>query len=274
MKSVYLLLILCLCFVINSSKAQETTPTTTQKKMHGTYYITWGYHRDAYTDSDIRFHDNSNPPAGNYDFTITDMKANDQPDFSDLFTRPISVPQYVFNIGYFFNNKSDLGVEFSWDHLKYVMVNTQTAYIKGIYDRKTVDGMVKITPNFLRFEHTNGNNYGMINLVKRFKLFDKERKYHKVSLITKIGTGLLIPKTDSYILGQHQDGPFRISGFCLGTSTGIRYDFFKYLFIELAAKGVFVNYTDIKLYGDGRAEQTFWSSQLIWSAGINIPLSK
>jgi hypothetical protein len=35
--------------------------------MHGTYYITWGYHRDAYTDSDIRFHDNSNPlPLSKY----------------------------------------------------------------------------------------------------------------------------------------------------------------------------------------------------------------
>ena len=269
MKSILLSLLLITQVVL--AIAQETSEAP-KKKMHGTFYFTWGYHRDNYSNSDIHFHDHSNPPAGNYDFTIDNMKASDQPDFIGLLTRPISVPQYVFNVGYFFNNKKDLGVELSWDHLKYVMDRNQVANINGYYDGQQVHGPVKITPNFLRFEHTNGHNYLMVNLVKRIKLFDKDRKYHKISLLTKAGTGLLIPKTDSYILGQHQDGPFRISGICFGASVGLRYDFFKYFFIEFAAKGAFADYTNIKLYGAGRAEQTFWSSQLIWSAGLNFPL--
>ena len=256
--------------------AQETANTEDKpkRKLHGTFYVTWGYHRNNYSNSDTHFKDNSNPPAGNYDFTVYDMVANDQPDFEDLFDRPISVPQYVFNIGYFFNNKRDLGIELSWDHLKYVMDRNQFAHVKGTLDGKYVDEVMKLSPDWIRFEHTNGNNYLMLNGVKRFKLFDKERKYHKISLITKAGAGLLIPKSDTYILGQRQDGPFRISGFVIGASAGLRYDFFKYFFFDFAAKGCFVNYTDIKLYGNGVATQTFWSSQLIWSAGLNLPLSK
>ena len=265
-------LLLQLTYTVSAQDAVNET-STPQRKMHGTFYVTWGYHRNAYSKSDIRFHDNSNPPAGNYDFTIYDMKANDQPDFKDLLSRPISVPQYIFNIGYFFNDKRDLGIEVCWDHLKYVMVRNQVAHVKGTFDGKYVDGMMQIAPDFLKYEHTNGNNYLMVNAVKRFKLFHKERKYHKISFITKLGAGLLVPKTDSYLLGQHQDGPFRISGNVYGASVGLRYDFFKYFFIDFAAKGCFVNYNDVKLYGNGVAEQTFWSSQLIWSGGLNLPLS-
>lgn len=270
-----LLLISLFTQILGVSLAQENKIEETPKcKMKGTFYVTWGYQRNSYSNSTIHFHDNSNPPAGNYDFTVHDMVANDQPDFDHITDRPISVPQYVFNIGYLFNDKRDLGVEVCWDHLKYVMDPNQTANVTGLLDGKNVNGPLVLSPNWIRFEHTNGNNYLMGSLVKRFKLFDKERKYHKVSFITKLGVGALVPKTDSYILGQHNDGPFQVSGFVIGSSVGLRYDFFKYFFIDVAAKGCFVDYTNIKLYGEGRAEQTFWSSQLIWSAGLNLPLSK
>ena len=269
-----ILSIIFLSQILVEVQAQDSTKVEKKRKMHGTFYVTWGYQRNAYSNSDTRFYDNSNPPAGNYDFTVHDMQAKDQPDLDDILHRPISVPQYVFNIGYFFNDKRDLGVEICWDHLKYVMVRNQYAHVTGTLDGKTVDETMQLSPNWLKFEHTNGNNYLMLNLVKRFKLFHKERKYHKVSLITKFGAGGLVPKTDSYVLGQHNDGPFRLSGYVVGASAGLRYDFFRYFFIDVAAKGCFVDYTNIKLYGEGRAEQTFWSSQLIWSAGLNLPLSK
>src|SRR6478609_11492944 len=126
-----------------------TTTTVKQKGMHGMFYITWGYNRDAYTKSTINFKDMT---TDDYDFTLHKAYAHDQPDFHDLLHSPISVPQYQLNVGYMFNNKRDLGVEFAWNHLKYVVQDNQmmhlTGYIRGTYyDQDTL-----VTPGFVHFE--------------------------------------------------------------------------------------------------------------------------
>jgi hypothetical protein len=44
-----------------------------QTNKKGSYYITWGYNRSTYADSDIRF------VGPGYDFTLLDAKALDAP---------------------------------------------------------------------------------------------------------------------------------------------------------------------------------------------------
>jgi hypothetical protein len=259
-------------FTLSSSAfAQDSTSITKKKKLHGSFYFTWGYNRDAYTKSTIRFVDHT---TDDYDFKLIKAKAHDQPDFEDLFNRPISVPQYQWNIGYMFNNKSDLGIELSWDHLKYVMNDYQTVHVIGDIRGQHIDQDSLITPDFVKFEHTNGNNYLMGSLLKRFKLFSTTKKMHQLSLFTKAGAGLLIPKTDSYIMGKHNDGPFRVSGYVVGVAANIRYDFLRFLFIETGLKGCFAHYTNAKVYEAGRARHHFFSVQYLLSFGINIPLTK
>lgn len=251
--------------------AQDTTAMAKKKKLHGCFYFTWGYNRDAYTRSTIRFVDHT---TDDYDFKLINAKAHDKPDFDDLFNRPISVPQYQWNIGYMFNNKSDLGIEISWDHLKYVMDDYQTVHVKGNIRGQQIDQDSLITPAFVKFEHTNGNNYLMGSLVKRFKIYTSPKLMHRFSLMTKGGAGLLIPKTDSYIMGKHNDGPFRVSGYVVGVSANLRYDFFRYLFIETGSKFCFAHYTNAKVFEEGRARHHFFSIQYLLSFGINVPLTK
>ena len=237
----------------------------------GDFYITWGYHSDHYTRSNLHFKDNQ---TDDYNFTLERAKAKDKPDMHDFFNTPLTVPQYSFNFGYFFAKKSDWGIEVSWDHLKYVVIDNQTMHLKGDIRGKHYDLDTLVTPGFVHFEHTNGNNYGMISGVKRFPLMGgKHNRVYRLSLLTKVGIGGLVPKTDSYIFGQHNDGPFRLSGYVIGVSGCLRYDFYRFFYLEGSMKGAFANYTDAKLYEQGRAKHTFFSLQYIWSAGINIPLS-
>lgn len=234
----------------------------------GSLYFTWGYHRDQYSRSTIHFRDET---TDDYAFTFYHAKAHDRADMDHLLQSPPTVPQYVFNAGYFFNNKRDLGIEVSWDHLKYIVADNQMMHMKGSIRGKTYDLDTLVTPDFVHLEHTNGNNYLMISLVKRHTLTNPQAP-RKLSLLFKAGGGALIPKTDSNIMGGNNDGPFRFSGYMVGVSTNLRYDLFKYFFIEGGVKGAFVHYTAIKLVNDGRAKQTFFSVQYIWAAGINIPL--
>lgn len=246
--------------------AQTDIDVTKQK---GTIYLTWGYHRDSYSRSTIHFKDNT---TDDYNFTLHQAKAKDKVDTNDFFHTPLTVPQYVFNIGFLFNDKHNLGIEFSWDHLKYVMIDNQVMRLTGNIRGQSFDRDTLVTPDFVKFEHTNGNNYAMISIVKRMDVVSGNRN-HALHALFKGGIGGLVPKTDSYIMGGHNDGPFRLSGFVVGVSANMRYTIFRYLFLEAGIKGAFADYTNAKLVNDGRVKHHFFSVQYIGAAGINIPLS-
>jgi hypothetical protein len=263
-----------LVFLVSAGVATFAQDVNTEvkktKKLKGAFYLTWGYHRDAYSRSTIHFKDLT---TDNYDFTFTKAKAKDKADTENFFHTPLTVPQYVLNVGYFFNDKHDLGIEVSWDHLKYVVIDNQVMHVKGNLRGQYVDQDMVVTPDFVHFEHTNGNNYAMVSLVKRMNLMHGNR-YHSLNVLFKAGLGGLVPRTDSYVMGSHNDGPFRLSGFVIGASTNIRYNILQYFYLEAGVKGAFADYTDVKLLNEGRASHHFFSIQYIGAAGINVPLTK
>jgi len=238
----------------------------------GNFYMTWGYHTDRYTKSTIHMKGDVPTAPYTYDFELVKAKAHDRQDMHDLFQTAISIPQYVLNVGYFFPNKPKWGIEVSWDHLKYIVTDGQTFHLKGDIGGKYYDTDTTFSPSSIHFEHTNGNNYLMASAVRKFQFFENTKFGTHLSLLVKAGAGGLIPKTDSKIFGYHNDGPFRLSGFVIGASTAVRYSLFKYLFVEGSIKGAFADYTGAKIYEKGRAKQTFFSVQYIYSAGINIPI--
>ncbi|MGN6645329.1 MAG: hypothetical protein ACTHJT_02265 [Cytophaga sp.] len=259
------------CLNIQSAFAQDSTAAVKKKKMHGTFYVTWGYQKDYYTRSDVHF---KNDRDDNYDFTLHNVKAHDQRDMNDFFSQPLTVPQYVFYGGYFFNNKGDWGIEAGWDHLKYIVTEGQTAHMTGQIHGVQYDQDTIVNYNFWHYEHTNGNNYLTASLLKRFTFFKSEKSHHKLSLIAKAGGGFLIPKTQSVIMGNERDGPFRLAGYVFTLGGAVRYDIYRYFFLEASMKGAYAHYTHDKIYGEGIANQHFFSQQFILSAGFNIPLSK
>jgi hypothetical protein len=262
---------LVLCMNVCAQDVSEPVKVK-QKKVHGTFYMTWGYHRDNYSNSTIHFKDKSE----DYDFKIYHAKSCDRLDIHDNFIdgEPITVPQYVLYGGYFFGNKGDWGIEVGWDHLKYIVNDNQVLHLKGNIHGQYYDLDTLISPSFLHYEHTNGNNYLMASLLKRYKIYRSPKANHKLSAIVKLGGGALVPKTYSNMFGKVNDGPFRPSGIVVGTSLAARYDIFKYFFIENSVKGCFADYTGAKLYGEGRATHHFFSLQYIFSFGFNIPMTK
>lgn len=234
-----------------------------------TMYLTWGYHRDAYTRSDIRFKDSQ---TDNYDFKFYHARAKDQVDTRNFLHTPLTVPQYVLNVGIIFKDRNGWGLEFSWDHLKYVVRDNQLMHVKGMIREEYIDRDSVVTPAFVHFEHTNGNNYAMISVVKQETLVSSRDGNHVLSVLVKTGAGGLVPKTDSTIMGNHNDGPFQLSGFVIGSSVNLRYNIYKYFYLETTIKGAFADYTHAKLYEKGYAQHTFFSVQGIGSAGISIPL--
>ncbi|MEI9918738.1 MAG: hypothetical protein WDO14_08035 [Bacteroidota bacterium] len=245
--------------------AQELSSTSTR----GTLYFTWGYHRDTYTKSNIHFKDSQ---TDDYDFKFYNAKAHDRADMHSLFSTPLTIPQYVINVGYIFKDRKGWGFEFSWDHLKYIVNDNQMMHMTGMIHENLYNKDTLVTPGFVHFEHTNGNNYMMASAVRQLTLIKSVNGNHQLNTLFKAGGGILYPKTDSYIMGKHNDGPFQFSGYVIGVSANLRYVIYKYFYLEGSLKGSFADYTHAKLYEKGYAQQTFFSLQAIGSAGISIPL--
>lgn len=263
------LFIATVAFALNLSAQTESI-----YKSQGMFYISWGYNRESYSNSDIHF---KNTQTANYDFVLENAGAHDKPGFTsglqDFLSKDLTIPQYNLHVGYMFNNKRDLGIEVSWDHLKYVVNDNATMHIKGQINGNTIDKDTFVTPNFIHLQHTNGNNYLMVNLVKRRTLY--KHKYVSVDLLGKIGVGPLVSYSISTIMGDNNLGRFRIHGYVVGANACVRLNVLKYLFIQPSFQYAFADYMSTELGADavGRATHQFSSYTLMLEGGFNLPIN-
>jgi hypothetical protein len=253
------------------AQAQSPSSSEKSKKTAGSLYFTWNYNRDAYTKSDIHFVSKTD----NYDFTFYNAKAHDKPDMDRWWKiNRLTIPQYDMHLGYMFNGKHDLGIEIGWDHLKYVVTDNQVMHMKGQIHGETFDKDTLVTPDFIHLQHTNGNNYALVNLVKRQHLWSS--RHIDVSAFGKVGLGPLMSVTISKTFGESYRTGFKYQGWVFPVSGGLRITFYDYFFINGDVQGAYVDYihSHIGATGQGIASQHFYSLQWLFGGGFNLPLGK
>ena len=256
--------------------SQESKPISEKYTAHnkGKVYIYWGGNRDSYTNSDIHFKGN------NYDFTLYDVAAVDKPKGWHIdYINPsrMTIPQTNFRLGYFINDHYNISI--GLDHMKYVMVQNQSARITGNYDLSynlTVinNGVVNLSDeSFLTFEHTDGLNYinseisRVDDISKIFKIRDTDK--FQISLTEGAGGGILYPKTNVMLMGQPRHDDFNVAGYGVSAKAGLNLTFFKYFFIQAELKGGYINMPNIKTTFDNSdsASQHFMFFQRVIAFG-------
>jgi len=218
--------------------------TEPQKK--GNFFFYWGWNKDLYTNSDIHFSGN------NYNFTLYNVVATDKQTKFDpnlyFGITQITIPQYNYRIGFYFNNNYSISA--GWDHMKYVMVNDQSSNIDGSiqvgrkYDGDYNNQDFMIAQNFLRFEHTDGLNY--INTEIRRSDMIWSNKFFQVNVNEGIGGGLLYPRTNTTLMNNPRYDEFHISGFGVATVGWVQLSFFKHFFIQSEMKAGYINMPKIR----------------------------
>jgi hypothetical protein len=262
-----LLLGLCLLPVIVFAQSSSCHCPGMNNTGQGNLYGSIGFHRVFFTKSDIRFRDTK---AMNYDFTLNSVKAKDDNHFN--LGKGFSAPQYSFRIGYFFNNKKGLGIEFNYDHVKYIAVPGQTVHVKGQIFNQKIDRDTVLSKNFIEYEHTDGANYYLVNFVKRKSLLHSKNEKHWLSLTLKPGAGILLPRSDTRVFGMHRNDKYHLAGYVIGMEGGLRYDFHRFFYAEASIKTAYAKFGDVLLYETGRASQHWLSLQTILVAGFQVPL--
>lgn len=266
-------------FAQNESSVTPTSSTANKRLKKGNIYLLWGYTRAWYSKSTLHFVNHSNryyPETGrthDYDFTIYDAKAKDRPDFDAIGdVVNLTIPQFVFRVGYYFNNKKDFGIEINYDHTKYVVQDYQKVRVKGNFNGDYVDKDTILDPvNFLHFEHTDGANFWMLNFIKRWKLYEPS-KYFNVGYVVKPGAGIVFPRTDVTVFGTRLNNDWHVAGWIVGLESGLRIEFLKYGLIEFVGKGAYADYTTCLVLGkgNGKAKHHFFAGQLTLTVGATF----
>ncbi len=239
----------------------------------GQFHVYWGWNVSWYTDSDITF------KGEDYEFTLDDVEAFDRPtpfNAHDYFNpAQITIPQFNFRLGYFFHENYNVSLGF--DHMKYVVKPYQTVTMNGEIQNSGTDydGIYNnveqaINKDFLRFEHTDGLNY--VNLeVRRFDEIYATKDI-TFNLTEGFGAGLLIPRTNTTLLGKERYDEVHTSGYGLGAVVGVNVTFFERYFIQSEFKGGYINMQNIRTTQSDvdEAQQDFFFTQFNVVFGVNI----
>lgn len=238
---------------------------------NGSLYFSWGYNTEWYTRSTVHV---KQAGLGN-DYKLLNVKAHDRPGWNeDFFNTALTVPQYNYRLGYFFNEKQDFAFEINFDHTKYIIAEGQDVAVKGKRGGKEMNEKIKFSgDNGFYYFLNNGANFLLFNLVKRFQIYHTDNKYLKVDLLTKAGIGPVIPHVENSLFGQSNDPGFQIGGWNAGVETALRVTAFKYAYLEFAQKVDYARYSGLKVY-EGTARQSFGTYELILSLGITLPTGK
>ena len=240
----------------------------------GKFFIYWGGNRDTYTKSDIHF------TGADYDFTLQNVVADDKPKGWHVdYINParMTIPQTNFRIGYFINDHYAVSV--GVDHMKYVMRQDQIVNYTGNYPNVGTYGEIaganqlKLTEDFLTFEHTDGLNYVNTEIAryddisKLFKLPNTDK--FQINFLEGVGIGILFPKTNAKVFSKERHDDYHISGYGVSAKVGLNLTFFKHYFIQTELKGGYIDMSDIKTTFDAsdKASQNFFFLQKIIAFG-------
>jgi len=248
-----------------------STSTFAQKKQRkGEFYFSWGYNKEWYTHSNIRV---TQPTLGN-DYKLMAVKAHDHPGWDEgLLHLPLSIPQYNYRIGYFFNKKKNLAFEINFDHTKYIIAE-QKMRLKGVLNNRQVDTIIDFRQDSgFNYYLNNGANFLLFNIVKRWNYYTSNNQNFKLDALGKFGVGPVIPHVENTLFGKKNNDGFQLGGWNVGIEYALRATFFKYAYLEFCNKLDYAGYSNLKVY-QGTARHLFGTYELILNAGITFPMGK
>ena len=265
-----IVLLVSTLFSANDLQAQSK-----KKERNGEFYFSWGYNKEWYTKSSVRV---MQPSLGN-DYKFVNISGHDHPgwDEGNLLKIPISIPQYNYRLGYFFNKKKGLAFEINFDHTKFIFAD-QNARIVGKINNRQVDSTVAFNEaNGYFYYLNNGANFLLFNIVKRWHLYQSKNGNLKLDAMGKAGIGPVIPHVENAFGGlggsKKNDPHFQLGGFNIGTEGTIKAAFFNTVFLEYCNKLDYASYSGLRIY-EGTARHSFGTYEWILNLGVTIPMGK
>jgi hypothetical protein len=259
------IVVIALSFSPSAANAQKNRRTR-----KGEFYFSWGYNTEWYTRSNVHI---SQPELGNK-YTFNNIRGHDRKGWDDgLFSKALTIPQYNYRMGYFFNKAKGLALEINFDHTKFIF-GDQNAHLTGTIQGKNVDTTIAFNEaNGFFYFLNNGANFLLFNIVKRWPVYKLRNEKIKVDFLGKAGIGPVIPHVENSFFDQKNEPGFQIGGWNVGLEGAARVTFFNTVYLEFAGKLDYARYARLKVY-KGTARQAFGTFELIGNLGVTFPVGK
>lgn len=234
------------------------------------WYISLGFNRAFFSRSDIHVRQ---PALGNV-FTVHDVSAHDE---VPSFTQPDNV-----RLGAFCGDAKQFGVELSLDHTKYTSTRDQLAWVSG--QNSGGVGKQTLTAHYFSYKLHNGINLFTLNAVFRQPIFGELGETNSLAFLGRLGVGPAIVHPQIVVNGGASDvgskdflhnlvgyesGWWRVVGASVGLEAGLRYVFFRPLFLELTDKEAFITMRRIPVF-QGKAAHNVWQNELVLTLGCSF----
>ena len=170
--------------------------------------------------------------------------------------------------------------------MKYVMPQDQYVKIEGYISapQSEYQGVyngeeIKLTEDFLMFEHTDGLNYINTEVSRYFNLlslYETSRFDMDINFLAGAGLGILFPKSNVMLWGSDRRDEFHVAGYGANLKVGLNLTFYRFFFLQTELKGGYIVMNDIltSQNNDYRAAQNFFFTQWNFFFGGYIPLIK
>lgn len=263
MKRIYLLIIALLPFLVYAQEATETQPV--KKKKRETFYFSWGYNAESYTRSNIYV---SQPSLGN-DYVLRDVEGRDHKGWNlGVLNQALSIPQYNYRLGYFFNDKKGWAFEINFDHTKFLVQEPQTIHLKGKLNGNATDTLIDFQQaNGFYYYLNNGANFLLFNIVKRWHWVTNKSGNIKVDVLAKAGIGPLVPHVENSFFGNENSPHFQVGGWNTGVEGTIKVTFYNTVFLEYCNKLDYARYSHLSIY-EGEVHHAFGTYEMILNLGV------
>jgi hypothetical protein len=265
-RKIFLAVLLFFIFLNVMSHAQDVEKPDRCRQL----YFSWGYNGDKYTHTDIHV---SQPTLGN-DYTFNNIEGHDYKGWDNqILHKDLTIPQYNYRLGWWFNEDKGLAFEINFDHTKFIVTQGQQAHITGTFGGKNVDSTITfLYPNWEYFLN-NGANFLCFNIVKQLHIIANKKGTLKVDLLGKAGIGPVVPHVQDILDGMANKPHFQIGGWNTGIEAGIKVTFFKLFYLEYTNKLDYARYSGLRVYF-GTAHQAFGDYEMILNLGVNFRLGK
>ena len=232
------------------------------------FYISWGYNTEWYTKSNVRV----KQPELDQNYTLEKVNGHDHPGWneSDFFHKDLTIPQYNYRIGYFFNKEKDIAFEINFDHTKFIITDGQQIRLTGTRQNKEVDTTIVFSEaNGFYYYLNNGANFLLFNIVKRSNWYINKKQSIKIDAFYKAGIGPVIPHVENSFFGKANKPHFHLGGWNAGVEGALRATFFKHVYLEFAGKLDHARYSNLKIY-KGKVSHAFSTAELILNLGYSF----
>lgn len=269
MKSFFLILAICLSIVADRSQASEKHGHTALSFLEtrgdtinrswfnnrrrsysrqGDFFIQVGFNWSSYGKSDINF------DGPGYDFTLEDVKANDQPYKGSL--------QYNIHAGYFITDNYSLSL--GYDHMKYVMKIPQQLIMSGVIEAQVSSPSfpsgpyagnynsqsINVTPELVTLEYTDGFNYINARIQRFDDIWVSVNARNSLALESGVGLGLIMPRADVKLFGVGMNNKLNVAGWGASAKAGLMFNFNKNIYFMASLEAGYANMD--KIFTTGR----------------------